>query len=82
MLNLNCILTEIKDKTKLTLGLCLFQERSRRKQSLLIMLEELLKILAQANNVYFSLVKYNIIYQGTEKCRSCLPNKVFCLAKQ
>lgn len=59
------ILTEIKDKTKLTLYL--FQERSRRKQLLLIMLGESVKTLAQANNRYFSLVKYNTMYLGTKK---------------
>lgn len=59
--------SEIKDKTKLTLDLVLFQERPRRKQSLSTMLGELVKILAQGNNVCISLVKYNVIgTKGTE----------------
>lgn len=75
------ILTEIKDKTKLTLYL--FQETSRRKQSLLIMLGESVKTLAQANNRYFSLVKYNTMYLGTKKPhKSCLHSKGLCLAEQ
>lgn len=77
------ILTEIKDKTKLTLDLYLFQERSRRKQLLLIMLGESVKTLAQANNRYFSLVKYNIMYLGTKKPhKSSLHSKGLCLAEQ